>query len=56
MAGSFYTSYMTKIKSKLTKLNFTVYIAMSFHLTTKERNYDAFFGKDLLYEVGIELY
>ena len=55
MAGSFSTSCEAKITLNMTELNVTAHISVPFHVTTKKNNYNVIFGRDLLWELGIQL-
>ena len=53
--GSFSTSLEAEIMFKIRELNITAHISAKFHVTAKKSYYDAFFGRDLLQKLGIEL-
>ena len=44
-----------EVKIELPELNVTAHIFASFHVTSQKSNYDAIFGQDLLWELGINL-
>ena len=37
------------------EVNVTAHISAPFHVTTKKSNYNVIFGRDLLWELGIQL-
>ena len=53
MAGSFSTSRESEITLKMTELNVMAHISVPFHVTTKKRNYDVIFDRDLIQEIKI---
>ena len=55
LAGSFSTSHEAEITLKIPELNVTAHISESLQVTTEKSNYDVFFGRDLLRELGIPL-
>ena len=55
MAGSLLTLCKAEVKIKLPVLNFAAHIFAPFHVTSQKSNYDVIFGRDLLWELGINL-
>ena len=55
IARSFSTSHEAEITSKMPELNVTAHISAPFHVTTKISNYDVIFGRDIHWEIGIQL-
>ena len=55
MAGYFSTSREAEITLKIPEINVMAYISAPFHVTTTKNNYNIIFGRDLLWELGIQL-
>ena len=55
MVGSFSTSHGAEIPFEIPELNVTAHISTPFHVTTKKSNFSVIFGRDLLWELGIQL-
>ena len=53
MAGTFNTTFVTKIMSKLSELNHIKNIYAKCHLTDKLLNYDLLLGREILHKLGV---